>query len=275
MSTAAIHHGHVAIQTKPSVPIGYSFIEGARQLRHGPETLVIFCSGFCDPRKVWNPTVAATVKLREQKPYPPLFLYDRFGSGETGRDPTDEGKDPKDTHDVMDAARDLRELLICVAELHLAIPENKINDLRLVFVAHSMGAAVAELYAKAYPNTVAALLVLDGTPTISDGLVWYPNPDAPDFSLAALPEGITPELLRKGRAQQEQPTSVFNPNNINDEGLRWINLPDYIPIVGAPKLQGPIPGTPLLTVVAHDPVPYAKQFKKVSLSKSQRPWQIR
>jgi pimeloyl-ACP methyl ester carboxylesterase len=73
-----------------------------------------------------------------------MLLYDRFGSGETGEDPTDKGKAPKDIYDIMDAARDLRELLICVADLHLAIPESEISNLRLVLVAHSIGAAVAE-----------------------------------------------------------------------------------------------------------------------------------
>jgi pimeloyl-ACP methyl ester carboxylesterase len=263
MLTAAIQKGSMAIPTKPSVPIAYSFVEGAQQPQ-GPKTLVVFCSGLCDPMKFWLPTLAATAKEREQKPCPPMLFYDRFGSGATGRDPTDNGKGAKDTHDVMDAVRDLRDLLICIAQRHLAIPSSEIDGLRLVLVAHSMGAVIAELYAKAYPKTVAALLVLDGSPTNSDGESWYPDPDASNFSPAALPEGVTVELLRTARSQQR--ASVYNPNSVNGEHLRWSNLPDYIPKVGVPKLQGPINGTPLLTVMAHDPVPYAKQVNKVRRS---------
>jgi pimeloyl-ACP methyl ester carboxylesterase len=262
MSTAAIQHGSMAIPSKPSVPIAYSFVEGAQQ-RQEFKTLVIFCSGLCDPMNVWLPTLAATTKERAQKACPPMLLYDRFGSGATAHDPTDKGKGEKDTHDVMDAVHDLRELVICIAQRHLSIPPGEIDVLRLVLVAHSMGAVIAELYAKAYPKTVAALLVLDGSPTNSDGLSWYPDPDALDFSPAALPDGVTLELLRKARQQQR--ASVYNPNTVNGEHLRWSNLTDYIPKVGDPRLRGPINGTPLLSVMAHDPVPYAKQVKKVGL----------
>jgi pimeloyl-ACP methyl ester carboxylesterase len=241
----------------------YSFVESAQQLQ-GSKALVIFCSGLCDPMNVWFPTLAAIAKKRKQKPRHPMLLYDRFGSGATGPDPTDKGKGAKDTHDVMDSVRDLRELLICIAQRHLALPSSEIDALRLVFVAHSMGAIIAELYAKTYPKTVAALLVLDGAPTNSDGQSWYPDPDALEFSPDALPEGVTPELLRMARKQQR--ASVYNPNSVNGEQLRWSNLSDYIPKVGAPKLEGPTNGTPLLTVMAHDPVPFAKQVKKVSRS---------
>jgi pimeloyl-ACP methyl ester carboxylesterase len=127
-----------------------------------------------------------------------------------------------------------------------------------------MGAIIAELYAKEYPKTVAALLVLDGAPTNSDGLSWYPDPDASNFSPAALPKGVTAELLRRARKQQRE--RLYNPNSVNGEQLRWSNLSNYIPKVGAPKLQGPIDGTPLLTVMAHDPIPFAKQVKQVSRS---------
>ncbi|KAJ5377112.1 uncharacterized protein N7496_004521 [Penicillium cataractarum] len=261
MLAAAIQPGSVAIPTKPSVPIAYSFVEGAQQLQ-GSKTLVIFCSGLCDPMRVWFQTLAAIAKKREQKPCPPMLLYDRFGSGATGHDPTDQGKGAKDTHDALDAVSDLRQLLICIAQQHLAIPPSDIDALQLVFVAHSMGAVISELYAKAYPKTVAALLVLDGAPTDSDGQSWYPDPDASNFSPATLPEGVTVELLRTARKQQRE--SVYNPNNVNGEKLRWSNVSDYVPNVGAPKLQGPIDGTPLLTVMAHDPVPFAKQVKQVS-----------
>lgn len=261
MPMSPTQHGMI-IPTKPSVPIMYSFVESAQQRQ--AKALVIFCSGLCDPMKVWFPTLAAIAKKRKQKPRPPMLLYDRFGAGATGPDPTDKGKGEQDTHDVMASVRDLRELLICIAQRHLAIPPSEIDALRLVFVAHSMGAIIAELYAKTYPKTVAALLVLDGAPTNSDGQSWYPDPDSLNFSPAALPEGVTPELLRTARKQQR--ASVYNPNTVNGEQLRWSNLSDYIPNVGAPKLRGPMNGTPLLTVMAHDPVPFAKQVKKVSQS---------
>jgi pimeloyl-ACP methyl ester carboxylesterase len=151
--------------------------------------------------RVWLQTLAAIAKQREQKPCPPMLLYDRFGSDATGQDPTDRGEGGKDTHDAIDAGRDLCQLLTCIEQRHLAIPPSKIDAVRLVLVAHSIGAIIAELYAKEYPKTAAALLVLDGAPTNPDGLSWYPDPDASNFSPAALPKGVTAELLRRARKQ--------------------------------------------------------------------------
>jgi hypothetical protein len=125
-----------------------------------------------------------------------------------------------------------------------------------------MGAVVAEVYARTFPNTVIALLILHGVPPNYDEENWFPNPDASGFDLAVQPQGVTPELLRQA--------SVYNPENINSEGLQWNSLSDYIPIAGSPSLQGPTCGTPLLTVVGHDTLVYANQIKQVSLRTTNR-----
>jgi pimeloyl-ACP methyl ester carboxylesterase len=192
---------------------------------------------------------------------PPILLYDRFGSGETAKKHT-----PK-THDAMDAANDLRELIVGVAEKHLKIKPNEIDGLPVIFGAHSFGGVIAELYAKKYPRTVIALLLLDPSPTDTDGESWFPNPDAPDFKPESLPDGITADLLRKARAQQR--ASPYNPNTPNKEGIKWDNLSTYIPEVGARRLLGPWENTPLLTIMGHDPLPYAEQVKKVCASNAE------
>ncbi|KUL82159.1 hypothetical protein ZTR_11083 [Talaromyces verruculosus] len=184
-----------------------------------------------------------------------MLLYDRFGTGKTVK------KDTAETHDAMDAAKDLRELIVYVAENHLQIPSIKIDSLPIIFVGHSFGGVIAELYARKYPKTVVALLLLDPSPTDSNGDDWFPNPDAPDFKPEILPDGITPAMVRKARALHF--ASPYNRDMPNKEGITWDNLSTYIPKVGAPQLIGPWESTPLLTIMAHDPKPYAEQVKKI------------
>jgi pimeloyl-ACP methyl ester carboxylesterase len=191
-----------------------------------------------------------------------MLLYDRFGSGETGK------KDISKTHDAMAAANDLRELIASVTEKHLKIKPNEINSLPIIFVGHSFGGVIAELYAKQYPRTVVALLLLDPSPTDTDGESWFPDPNASDFKSETLPDGITADMLRKARAQQR--ASPYNPNSPNKEGIKWNNLSNYIPEVGKPQLLGPWENSPLLTIMGHDPLPYAGQVKKVIASISER-----
>ena len=267
MTANNIQHGEITIPSHPATPIHYSYVPGSGRLKNGLGPLIIFLSGLNDPRKIWTPVLRA---INKDNGAPdifqlPMLLYDRFGSGETGK------KDISKTHDAMAAANDLRELIASVAEKHLKIKPNEINSLPIIFVGHSFGGVIAELYAKQYPRTVLALLLLDPSPTDTDGESWFPDPDAPDFKSETLPEGITADMLRKARAQQR--ASPYNPNSPNKEGIKWNNLSNYIPEVGKPKLLGPWENSPLLTIMGHDPLPYAGQVKKVITSTSE-PWDI-
>lgn len=255
-----IHYGKIAIPSQPAGPIHYTYIAGIGQLKNGLVPLIVFLSGLNDSRKIWTPVLRAINEENEAQGIfqPPMLLYDRYGSGETAK------KHTTGTHDAKDAANDLRELIIGVAEKHLKTEPNAINSLPIIFVAHSFGGVIAELYSKQYQRTVVALLLLDPSPTDTDGESWFPDPDAPDFRPESLPDGVTEVILRKARAQQR--ASPYNPNSPNKEGIKWDNLSTYIPEVGKPQLLGPLENTPLLTIMGHDPVPYAGQVKKVYAS---------
>jgi pimeloyl-ACP methyl ester carboxylesterase len=252
----------IRLETKPSVPVNYTFMPGTETSTNGKQLLIVFLSGLRDPMKVWNGTLKQISRLRQSKKCPPILTYDRFGSGRTGRDPSDIGKDANEWHDVHDAAQDLRQLIWQVTKMEMAISD--MDKIWPVFVAHSMGAAVAQLYAKTFPGEVASFLLLDATPTDTDGTSWYPDPDAPDFDATTLPIGVKAEMLRDGRNKHR--ASPYNPNTINAEGLRWNNVQDHLPVVGAPKFIGPAKGTPLVTIVMHDAQAYAKQLTKVCVA---------
>jgi len=70
-----------------------------------------------------------------------------------------------------------------------------------VFVASSIGCAIARLYAIENPGTVSALLLLDSTLANSYVTTVFPDPRAPEFSKYHLPEGVTIELLEDVRAK--------------------------------------------------------------------------
>jgi pimeloyl-ACP methyl ester carboxylesterase len=173
--------------------------------------------------------------------------------------PSDTGKDHNEWHDVHDAAQDLHQILLQVHRTEMGISTK--DRVWPIFVAHSMGTAVAQLYARSFPGEVASFLLLDATPTDTDGTSWYPDPDAAGFDATAQPAGVTAEILRDVRRKQD--ASPYSPNSINAEGIRWNNLQEYIPAVGAPKFIGPAMGTPLVTIIMHDAKAYAKQVTQV------------
>ncbi|EEA19611.1 hypothetical protein TMatcc_009750 [Talaromyces marneffei ATCC 18224] len=259
MAANKIHYGKIAIPSQPATPIHYTFVPGSGQLKNGLEPpLVVFLSGLTDPRKIWTPMLRVIKEDGWVQGIfqPAMLLYDRFGSGETAEIPATE------IHDAMDATNDLRNLIVGVSEKHLKIVPNEIDSLPIIFVALSFGGVIAELYAKKYPSTVIGLLLLDPAPTDTDGESWLPNPDAPDFKPETLPDGVTTIMLRKARAQHR--ASPYNPNTPNKEGIKWDNLSTYIPEVGRPQLMGPWKKMPLLTIMTHDPVPFAEQVDKLT-----------
>jgi pimeloyl-ACP methyl ester carboxylesterase len=129
------------------------------------------------------------------KNLPPILTYDRVGQGTTiGRNADVPGRPQGYGGDCLDAAHGIRELVVNIATTRFGIPPANVNDLHIIFVASSMGCAIARLYADAYPRTVVALLLMDSTIANSDTVSLFPNPEAPGFSAEKLPPGVTPEM---------------------------------------------------------------------------------
>ena len=170
-----------------------------------------------------------------------MLAYDRYGVGiSEDRDPLDQGKERGHGHDCMDAAEDLYHL---VAHFSKGVRLPSGETLKVVFVANSIGCAIARLYAAKYP--VAAMLFLDSVPANSN-FDFYPDPDKPGFDHHRdLPDDVSVEVLREQRAKF---AAAFSPDVINKEGLSRRNLAQLLPHSDAPVL-----GTgPWLTVVGHD-----------------------
>ncbi|KAI9733777.1 MAG: hypothetical protein M1835_003414 [Candelina submexicana] len=90
----------------------------------------------------------------------------------------------------------------------------------------------------------------------SDFISMWPDPDAADFNASSLPEGVTPEFCKETRAVYGK---LFHPSVPNQENLIRNNLAQLLPFSDAPKLIGPREGTPLVTVVGHDPDYFAEE----------------
>lgn len=259
MSRQASRTGSIRLKAKSSVPVHYTFTPGFGASEDGRQLLIVCLNGLCDPMKVWNGTLKHLAQFRQSKNCPSILTYDRFGCGKTGPDPSDAGKGPTEWHDLGDVAKELHELLLQVYETELGISSRE--KVWPIFVAHSIGTAVAQLYGAKFPGEVVGYLLLDATLTDSDGTSLMPDPDAPGFDATALPRGVTPAMLRDSRMKQH--SSPFNRNMPNTERLRWNNIQEYIPVIGAPKFTGPAKGTPLITLMMHDDQVYAKQLKQV------------
>ncbi|KDO25070.1 hypothetical protein SPRG_09209 [Saprolegnia parasitica CBS 223.65] len=214
--------------------------------------LVVFLNGLGLPQDSWFPVADAIPALLEQRALPVasqvlLMSYDRYGQGRsTDKDPADAAApDPSHGHDALDVVADLNELLYVVAQL-LALPGGQLPP--LVFVANSIGCAVARLYAQVYPRRVHALLLADSIIANSHYGLIIPDPDK-----ESIPDEmhVTPEMLRRARAALN---ARFHPDVGNAEGFSRKNLKELLPHANAPKLLAtPIIG-PYVTVLEHDPV---------------------
>ncbi|KAK1146009.1 hypothetical protein N8T08_003657 [Aspergillus melleus] len=227
-----------------------------------PPTLIVFLNGLGLPQTSWQPVISELTTLRQTKglAVPSFLTYDRFGQGQTtDRDPQDAvAEDPSHGHDCLSAVHDLHQLLVQLIPIRLGLsgpPESDSDSsIRLIFVANSLGCALARLYAAEYPGAVSALILLDSILANSDFVSIFPDPDAPDFSPTQhLPQGvdIDIETLRAVRATTAR---ILHPSVPNKESISRKNLAALLPSASEPKLTGPASqgGYPYVTVLGHD-----------------------
>ncbi|KAK7216214.1 hypothetical protein V2G26_004217 [Clonostachys chloroleuca] len=237
----------IRLTTKPQARILYRLYPST--LTEAPQQIVVFLNGLMLPQAGWAPAIAELQGMFPGGDLPPMITYDRFGQGQTtDRDPLDESApDPSLGHDCASVVADLRQLLSQITREKLDIPH--LDDVAVVFVANSIGCALARLYAQSYPGTVIGLLLLDSIIANSDFVSMFPDPDAADFDPGALPDGVTPENLREVRSLVRQ---IFYPSVPNAEGLDRRNLASLLPDSDAPELNGPNELKPFVRVVGHD-----------------------
>ncbi|OQR86474.1 hypothetical protein ACHHYP_10516 [Achlya hypogyna] len=211
--------------------------------------IVVFLNGLGLPQDSWFPVADLLPELLQARNLPAatqviLVTYDRFGQGRTtDADPLDAAAaDPQHGHDALDVVADLNELLYIVAQLY-ALPGGQLPP--LVFVANSIGCAVARLYAQVYPRRVHGLLLADTIIANSHYGIIIPDPDSTAEELL-----VPPEALRAARAALN---ARFHPDMGNAEGFSRRNLAELLPHANAPKLLATATTGPFLTVLEHDP----------------------
>jgi pimeloyl-ACP methyl ester carboxylesterase len=224
------------------------------------QSLIVFLNGLMLPRSSWDPSIHAFLEKRVVAglPYPALLSYDRFGQGDSDRDPDDQDPPPSHGHDVMSAVHDLRQLTLQIWKEHLET-SNPAQFPCLVFVCNSIGCAIARLFTQTYPGTVCGMMFLDSIMANSDYTEMWPDPDAPGFDPHTLPGDVTADDVRDTR---EKYRKMFHPDVPNMEGLSRRNLAGLLPAADGPKLEGWGGEGPYLTVVGHDWETFAEQSCK-------------
>lgn len=243
----------LSLPHKPNAPIRYAFVPSTTPTPS--PYLLVFLNGLGLPQSAWHPVIAHLVRARPI--HPPLLTYDRYGQGQTtARDPADTNQPPSTTHDATTIIHDLHALLAQIRSRHA------LSSPRLLLIASSIGAPLARLYAAAHPRAVAALTLLDSNIANTDFVSIFPDPDGPTFDPATLPAAVTPAALRHTRAAFAR---RFHPAVPNAERFNRRTLPALLPDAGAPRLVGPDGGGPLLTVVGHDPLVFAREGEEGSM----------
>lgn len=255
----------LSLEGKHGAKIRYTYYPAspASKLGHNnrfSQTLIVFLNGLMLPRSSWDPSINTFLEKRVKAglPYPALLSYDRYGQGDSDRDPNDQEPPPCHGHDVMSAVRDLRQFTLQIWKEHLE-RSSPSQVPCLVFVCNSIGCAIARLFAQTYPGTVIGMMFLDSIMANSDYTNIWPNPDAPRFDPHSLPEGVTADQVRETR---ERYKGMFHPEVPNMEGLSRRNLATLLPESDGPKLEGWGGTGPYLTVVGHDWETFAEQSCK-------------
>ena len=85
------------------------------------QTLIVFLNGLMLPRSSWDASINVFLEKRTKAglPYPALLSYDRYGQGDSDRDPGDVDPPPCHGHDIMSAVRDLRQFTLQIWKEHL------------------------------------------------------------------------------------------------------------------------------------------------------------
>ncbi|KAH8888514.1 alpha/beta-hydrolase [Thozetella sp. PMI_491] len=244
METRAVQLDH-----KPGASLKLStFFPPAEDSGALSATLVVFLNGLMTPRDGWFPAIDQFISLRKQanQPVPPILTYDRYGQGESDPDPTDIPGTPygHDAHAVVD-------------DLHLLLKATTPGHTRLVLVCNSIGCPLARLFAAKNPGIIAGFLFLDSMVANSDYVSLLPDPKAPGFDPAGLPEGVSLEDLVHAR---ETVAQMFLPTVPNKERLDRRNFAELLPESDKPELPlGPGGQPAQLTVVGHDWDEFANQ----------------
>ncbi|KAI0555702.1 Alpha/Beta hydrolase protein [Xylaria curta] len=255
----------VRLNTKPTACLECSKVQDAGHSGY-TEILVVFLNGLLAPQSFWLPVMALMVRrlkmgesgFENDVSRPQMLAYDRYGQGRTiNRDPGDEGKEEGYGHDTLDVVHDLHQLI------SQTMRDSNNQSKRIMFVANSIGCAIARLYAQEYPGTIAGMLLLDSIMANSDFVSIFPDPDSPNFDPGSLPQDVTPEMLCETRRKFRE---VFHPSVKNPEGLDRRNLPALLPDADKPCLDQGFGGrAPLVTVVGHDPEWFAKESLQGSM----------
>lgn len=250
-------HDTIVLDNKPGAKIHYTFA-AEKCLQSSPRGLIVFLNGLMTDKSTWLPVMASIIRKYGDDGYPSLFAYDRYGQGLTeDRDPQDQGREKGRGHDIGDVVRDLHQL---ITQIDKEKSESRSRwQLHVIFVANSIGCAIARLYAQWYPGFVEGLLLLD--PMMANSKFdWWPDPDSGNFNPGELPEDVTIDVLREQRTKF---ATIFAPDVVNKEGLDRRNLADMLPHSNQPWLQGPGGHGPVITVVEHDPERFATESLQV------------
>lgn len=246
----------IRLDTKPTACLECSQVQSVGETGQS-NILVVFLNGLIAPQSFWLPIMTLVLRHLNMSggsvvSRPQMLAYDRYGQGRTiDRDPSDEGKEDGYGHDTLEVVRDLYQLIRQTTQ------DSDNQPRRIMFVANSIGCAIARLYAQEYPGAVAGMLLLDSIMANSDFVSIFPDPDAPDFDPESLPQDITPETLRETRKRFRE---VFHPSVKNSESLDRRNLATLLPDADKPSLVGGFAGkAPFVTVVGHDPAWFAKE----------------
>lgn len=248
---------------KPSAKLHYTYYPSSTPNGHSnpfSQTLIVFLNGLMSTRSSWDLSISSFLEKRiaGRLPYPSILSYDRYGQGESERDPSDRGEEG---HDATVAVHDLKQVILQIWRDHL--DQNKPTHFpSLIFVCNSIGCALARLFAQANPGTVSGLLFLDSIMANSDGQDMWPDPDGPEFSEHTLPDGVSVQELRETRRKYKE---VFGPEVMSKEGLSRRNLRQLLPESDRPRVEGYLGKGPVLTVVGHDWETFAEQSRECLL----------
>ena len=168
---------------------------------------------------------------------PNILTYDRFGQGESDRDPSDPDPEIDNTpygHSPLDVIADLHQLLLLISQ-YLS---QDLSSLNLVFIANSIGCPLARLFNHHHSQVrVTGYLFLDSMMANSDFISVFPDPDSPEFDPEKdLRQGVSEEDLRWTRQKFRE---KFHPSVGNTERLDRRGLRTLLPWADRPKLTIP------------------------------------
>ncbi|CAG8959041.1 hypothetical protein HYFRA_00012821 [Hymenoscyphus fraxineus] len=230
----------VSLPSKPHSPLAYEIFEGDAE----NNLLVVFLNGLALPQGGWTPVISL-FQQSNISPKPWMLTYDRFGQGESARDPRETlpGREPGYAHTLDEVTDDLHELIKTL------FPE---RSSRIVFVNNSIGAHVARRYADRFPTIVEGILFLDSNPGNSEYADIWPNPRDPSFDLEKMvPAGVS---LQDYEAVYAKMTAIFAADAKNKEGFDRRQIKHILPDPSKPKLKGSKSSDegPWITVVGHE-----------------------